>query len=464
MCTAPEVLFEGPANCGKTRALLEKCYLMLCEFPGLRMLWIRKTRSSLTESVLVTWEEHVLPDGHHCMHGKASRENRKSYKFRNGSAVVLGGMDKSRKVMSTEYDVICYFEATDGDLSDWLRLITRARNKRICLGRDGSTGRPIYFHQLIADVNPASEYHWLNQRANDGYMERICARHSDNPLFDEDDQARLDSLTGAERRRLRDGEWCSEDGQVWECWDRGRMMCMREELLSDSRRPHGSYRFEWVFGSMDFGMRDAQVLQLWGVIDGTIYRVVEIYRRGKSNRWWADAISLQMQKWKPRVIVADGGGLGLSLIDDLNDRLGTRGGNNQLGIIRPARKNKGSVMRGLKMVEAKMEQGQIILCHDALEMGVCDISRQKMMPTCTEQEIPSYVWSKTKEGGPIKDAPDSACQDHGCDAMRYAVDWFWGREPRDETPERDVCGPGTVGEMVGHSRWLEDIEHKERYG
>jgi len=462
---APEVLFEGPANCGKTRGLLEKCYLMLTEFPGLRMLWIRKTRASLTESVLVTWEEHVLPEGHHCMHGRASRENRKSYKFRNGSVVVLGGMDKSRKVMSTEYDVICYFEATDGDLRDWLRLITRARNKRILLGRDSETKRPVYFHQLIADVNPASEYHWLNQRALEGHMERIKATHADNPLFDDDDQRRLDSLTGATRRRLRDGEWCSEDGQVWPCWDRETMMCMREDLLIDRQRPHGGYKCEWYFGSLDFGMRHAQVFQIWGVLGSTIYRVAEIYKRQKSEKWWGDKIAWQMQKWPLHTIVADGGGLGIKLIDNLNDRLGARGGNKQLGIVRPALKGAGSRLHGFKQVYAKMEQGQIILCHDALEEGSCEISLENLQPTCTEQEIPSLTWARAKEGGAVpKDDSDSSCVDDGCFAMIYAVDWFWGRESSDRPPQDPVLPPGSIGDLVGHDRWLAEVRRKERYG
>ena len=79
-CRESEVLLEGPAGTGKTRALLEYVYWCCRTFPGIRVLFIRKTRASLTESVLVTWEQKVLPD-HACITGTASAENRRSYTF-----------------------------------------------------------------------------------------------------------------------------------------------------------------------------------------------------------------------------------------------------------------------------------------------------------------------------------------------------------------------------------------------
>ena len=304
-CTAKEVLFEGPANCGKTRGVLEYCLMLLTEFPGLRMLWLRKTRKALSESVLTTWEEHVLPKRHACIHGTARKENRSTYEFPNGSVVVLGGMDNPDKVMSTEYDVEVYFEATEGNVKDWNRMVTRARNKRILLGLNAETGRPLYFHQIIADCNPGPENHWLNERAKVGHMHRIRAKHSDNPLFDEDDQERLDSLTGVDHDRLALGLWVSAEGMVWPMWDREKMMCFRRDLLKDKDRPTGGYRFDWVFASLDWGMVDAQVFQVWGVIDGSIYLVAEIYRRMMSPIWWGDRIAHLKQKWGIQVIVAD---------------------------------------------------------------------------------------------------------------------------------------------------------------
>ncbi len=41
-------------------------------------------------------------------------------------------------------------------------------------------------------------------------------------------------------------------------------------------------------------------------------------------------------------------------------------------------------------------------------------------PTCTEEEVGGYVWAPGVDGRPLKEEP-LKMDDHGCDAMRYAV-------------------------------------------
>ena len=77
---APEVLIEGPAGTGKTRAVLEYVNWLCESYPGIRVLLFRKTRTSMSESVLVTWEEKVLWDGHPARTGDAQRNTRQHYR------------------------------------------------------------------------------------------------------------------------------------------------------------------------------------------------------------------------------------------------------------------------------------------------------------------------------------------------------------------------------------------------
>jgi len=63
---APEVLLSGPARTGKSRALLKLMHLRASKYPGSRHLIARKTRASLSESGLVTFEEKVLPPNSRC--------------------------------------------------------------------------------------------------------------------------------------------------------------------------------------------------------------------------------------------------------------------------------------------------------------------------------------------------------------------------------------------------------------
>lgn len=100
-CQAPEVLIEGPAGTGKSRAAMEKLNYLCETVPGIRCLVCRGTRTSLTESVLVTYETKVLWPGHPAISGDASRANRHSYDYPNGSTIVTGGLDKPERLYST---------------------------------------------------------------------------------------------------------------------------------------------------------------------------------------------------------------------------------------------------------------------------------------------------------------------------------------------------------------------------
>jgi len=103
-----EVLLEGPAGTGKTRAVLEKAHLFGLKYPNSRILFCRKTRESMTESVLVIYEHHVLP-AESKIRTYVQRRTRQSYFYENGTQVVIAGLDKPEKIMSSEYQFICVF-------------------------------------------------------------------------------------------------------------------------------------------------------------------------------------------------------------------------------------------------------------------------------------------------------------------------------------------------------------------
>jgi phage terminase large subunit len=113
-----EILIEGPAGTGKTRTILEKIHFCMMKYPGSRALLVRKTRESLNESVLTTYEEKVLPVGSPLLLGP-QRKFRTSYNYPNGSRIVIGGMDKPTKIMSTEFDIIGTFETTELNEEDF---------------------------------------------------------------------------------------------------------------------------------------------------------------------------------------------------------------------------------------------------------------------------------------------------------------------------------------------------------
>ncbi len=108
----PRVLVEGPAGTGKTRNELERVNALAWAFPGSRHLICRKTRASMSESVLVTWERDVHSASMH-LFGSVRRQNRETYRYTNGSVVVVGGLDRPERTYSAEYDTVTVFESTE---------------------------------------------------------------------------------------------------------------------------------------------------------------------------------------------------------------------------------------------------------------------------------------------------------------------------------------------------------------
>ncbi len=212
-----EVLISGPAGTGKSRACLEKMYACAVKYPKARFLIVRKTRESLSEAALQTFEEKVLPANSPLASG-GQRRMRQHYTLGNGSEIVVSGLDKPEKVMSTEYDLIYVQEATECEERDLEMLTTRLRN------------HVMPYQQMLMDCNPDAPHHWLYQRAAAGRTQLLESRHEENPtLFDPatgrptpegaDYIGKLDALTGVRHKRLRLGLWVAAEGQVYEEWD-----------------------------------------------------------------------------------------------------------------------------------------------------------------------------------------------------------------------------------------------------
>jgi hypothetical protein len=212
----PEALLVGAAGTGKTWGILLQLHLLSIGNPGLRILVCRKTRGALTESVLVTYEQEILPlTGHSWIADGVKRRVRQSYTYPNGTEWIVGGLDKPSKILSTSYDLAFVNEAIELDEEDWETLQSRI-------------GRPERQHPLnclIGDTNPGDPSHWLKRRCDAGRCPEWTSRHRDNPeLHDGRDWtekgrlylARLERLTGTRRKRLFEGVWAAGEGQWFE--------------------------------------------------------------------------------------------------------------------------------------------------------------------------------------------------------------------------------------------------------
>lgn len=272
-CKDSEVLLEGPAGTGKTRCALEKAYLMAMKYPGSRILLARKTRESMTQTVLQIFEEWVVPEGSYLLQGP-SRKMRESYTLKNGSELVVAGLDKPEKIMSAEYDAVFAFEATELTEKDF-EFLTSRMDRRVGV---------IPYSQIVCDCNPDAPNHWLNRRASKGTMTRIPTTHRDNPVFFDiklgkyTEQGeryinnRLRRLTGVRRQRLLEGKWVVAEGAVYPEFSMEKHVITREAF---EKKPWRDWR---KVRAIDFGFQNPFVC-LWGALDpdGDLYVFREIY-------------------------------------------------------------------------------------------------------------------------------------------------------------------------------------------
>lgn len=411
-----EILIEGPAGTGKTRAILEKIFYLCMRYPGIRALLVRKTREAMTESVLVTLETKVMPKNHPAQIGP-KRNLRANYVLPNGSEIVVGGMDKDSKVMSTEYDIIGTFESTELDEGDFENLVTRLRNGKI---RDAEGN--VILQQIIADCNPGDPNHWLNRRADTSRMRRLRSKHADNPyLYDHKVKAwtpegtkylsKLRNLTGFRRLRLLDGKWVAAEGQVYEQYD------PEIHLIEPFPIPMHWRRIR----SIDFGFTNPFVCQWWAVDgDGRMYLYREIYRSKRTVRIHAKGVVVDkkvvekgIRQWSKgefyEATVAD---------HDAEDRATL----DAAGIDSiPAFK---AITPGIEAVQLRLNiagdgKPRLFIFNDAL-VERDDLLEEAHRPCCTAHEFGGYIYHKGQDGKPIKEEPLKV-NDHGMDTMRYAV-------------------------------------------
>jgi len=490
-----EALLEGPARTGKSFGLCLYART-LCEwFPGVKGLFVRQTRKSLNASILTLWED-LLGKDHPVLLPRRQKRTRDDYIFpyaentvdevtyKGVSEIHLIGMDNPERLMSTEYDFIFVFEATELSLRAWALAFSRLSNGHL----------PWNFQ--VADCNPAAETHWLNLRADEPEMEgnqetgqnkmlRIPTNLKDNPKFwDSERKAwtpqgvaynrKLDNLPPLERARLRDGKWVSASGQVFEAWRQDHHVVQgklrkrqleshHEWYLDPIRDEFGNGDFEqrtveYFLVGVDWGFRpDPGTAALYAVDDhGRLFVVFEYYITGKALDWWAQKIVGWQKRYDVRAIICD---VPEEKSRTLNDMMGHKLGMDGRPIARVAKKGTGSVASGIDILRWHLdddEDGEPRLRYFATSPMVTDSYLvDEMVPTCGPKEYPGYVYHVRVDGKPNKDAPVDL-NNHAIDRDRYVATYNWDNKHRSRKVPELVKNPGTLGAQLNMSKRIKD--------
>jgi hypothetical protein len=434
---ADEVMVSGPAGTGKSRGILEYLYALSLKYAGCRGLIVRKTRHSLTESALVTFETHVVP-GRPSWVSNQLRRVRQSYQLPNGSEIVVGGLDNTSRFMSTEFDWIYVQEAREAEEAEWEDLTSRLRNGVL----------PFQF--IIGDTNPDGPAHWILLRARSGKLRLIESRHEDNPvLFDarrgEMTDAgrvyigRLDNLTGVRKKRLRGGLWVGAEGMVYDLWDPAVHVIEREIPAAWPR-----------YGMVDFGFTNPFAC-LWAATDpdDRIYIYRQVYGIHRLVRDWAHLLHELTGGERILFWVTDHD---LEARHDLEAHLGHSA--QQCGTAEaryvptvPARKD---VTTGIEAVSERLKIAgdglpRLFVLRDSLvEMDPLLVERKE--PVCLEDEFPRYTWAtaRSQTAGVVTLEEPVKRFDHALDALRYGVmllPWLASR-PQLRSHDVTVSGGG----------------------
>lgn len=471
-----EVLFEGVAGGGKSLAFAHAVHNSCIKYPGCQVLMVRKYRDSMTESCMKTYEEEVLKKHMPSICEGRDRSQRSFYEYPPAynpltgtvaqSRVVTCGITDEEKIRSTAWNIVWLNEGTEISVEHYETLLSRLRPQ-------GDQVAP--FNVIWIDCNPSYRGHWLNLR----FMPdpkyplkrlRLITNHKDNPTYWDDQKqdwttagreymAVLSHNTGARYLRLYKGEWSTEEGQVYSEFDRSYHVIRRKDLPP----------IDYYFASVDWGYRNAGVIQVWGVdARQAMYLVHETYRAQETVDFWADEAVKLYAEFALVAFVCDPAAPDKRA--QFNDRLSRYKAGRVSRLAIEANNDREAGMQEVKsgllrekhaftckpdcIREDRHGPARIYFVEDSLRHGVCPIlSTTRGHSICTTDEIQNLVWLKSQDGRPIKEMWDDSISHDGCDAMRYAAMFNWKRT----APRKKKHNPWPEG-TIAHRLYREGIK------
>jgi PBSX family phage terminase large subunit len=400
---AREVLLCGPADTGKSRLWLEKLHYCADKYPHMRGLIVRKTRKSLSQSAMVTYEQKVLPLGwmDRLIHFNTTDQQ---YEYPNGSIVAIAGMDDADKVQSSEWDFIYPQEATELSENDW-EILTK------CLRND-----VMPYQQIGGDANPSYPTHWLKKRCDAGKTLMLYSHHEDNPTITPERIAVLQALSGIRYLRLYKGLWVAAEGMVYDEWESARHKVSTPQLIEwEVFYANGTLNRQVIrqlVAGVDWGYSNPGVIVVFGVdSDGRMYLLREVYHTRQTDDWWLDQALLLSQEM---------GGIDVFACDPSMPAYIRKF--TQAGL--PAIGADNDITVGVRTLQSRMKVAgdgrPRFYVHDSALRERDELRAAEYLPLCFEDEILEYVWPKAKEGQPLQEKPVD-CHNHSLDAARYAA-------------------------------------------
>lgn len=254
--------------------------------------------------------------------------------------------------------------------------------------------------RLYGTTNPDGPYHWLKvdflDREGELNLKRFIFRLRDNITLDPEYVRSLEAeYTGLWYRRFIDGEWCQAEGAIYDMFDEKVHVVATSEIENSGRL----FRRQCV--AVDYGTSNPTAALLVKEYSPLHFHVAEEYyydgrstQRQKTDREYIDdfeAFYARNGIYKGEIAL---------IIDPSAASLKTEA--RQRGFYVQDADN--SVLDGIRTVAAKLSSKELTINNTCQNLS---------------REMLSYVWddSSQKRG---EDIPKKV-NDHGCDALRYAI-------------------------------------------
>ena len=261
------IAYGGARGGGKSWALRRKLILLCLYYPGISILFIRRTLPELRENHIVPMikELGTLAD---------YSELRKTLSFRNGSRILFGYLDTDRDLLryqGQEFDVIAIDEATQLTENQFVTL------------RAAMRGVNSFPKRMYLTCNPGGIGHawvkrlFVDRKFRDGENPNdyrfIPAKVYDNKALMESDSGYLGMLRSLPKK-LRsawlDGNWDVFEGQYFPEFSEERHIVPPREVRDDER----------VFAAIDYGFDMFAAVWLAEDREGNLYVYREYSRQG----------------------------------------------------------------------------------------------------------------------------------------------------------------------------------------
>ena len=107
-----QYVFMGGFRSGKSFLYQFITFLLCLKYPGLRVIYVRKTYDQLKDSVIKQFRNDFEKYGQFS-YVESSKEGSRIAKFNNGSSIVFRAFDKDTNILSAEYDLACVCQIED---------------------------------------------------------------------------------------------------------------------------------------------------------------------------------------------------------------------------------------------------------------------------------------------------------------------------------------------------------------